>query len=63
VVGSSGYFNSRPRLLLPVMVVLVPLGFALARARTRALVPTLAGMSLVGCWFGAYMITVWPYTI
>lgn len=63
VVGSSGYFNSRPRLLLPVLVMLVPVAFGLARARPRALVPALAGMSLVGCWFGAYMITVWPYTI
>jgi hypothetical protein len=65
VVGSSGYFNSRPRLLLPVLVMLVPVAFALAgaRTRTRALVPAVAGMSLVGCWFGAYMITVWPYTI
>ncbi len=63
VVGSSGYFNSRPRLLLPVLVMLVPVAFGLARVRTRALVPAVAGMSLVGCWFGAYMITVWPYTI
>lgn len=63
VVGSSGYFNSRPRLLLPVLVMLVPVAFGLARARTRVLVPAVAGMSLVGCWFGAYMITVWPYTI
>jgi hypothetical protein len=26
-------------------------------------VPCLVAVSLVGCWFGAYMITVWPYTI
>lgn len=63
VAGSSGYFNSRPRLLLPVLVALVPVGYLLARARTVVLVPTLAVVSLVGCWFGAYMITIWPYTI
>ncbi|MGA8114119.1 MAG: hypothetical protein WCA46_10700, partial [Actinocatenispora sp.] len=63
VVGSSGYFNSRPRLLMPVLSVLLPLARALARAPTVVLVPVLVGLGLVGCWFGAYMITIWPYTI
>ncbi|GIL31240.1 mannosyltransferase family protein [Actinocatenispora comari] len=63
VAGASGYFNSRPRLLVPVLSVLLPVGGALLHARTRVLVPCLVAVSLVGCWFGAYMITVWPYTI
>ena len=63
VAGASGYFNSRPRLLVPVMSALLPLGGALLGARNRVLVPCLVAISLVGCWFGAYMITVWPYTI
>lgn len=63
VAGAAGYFNSRPRLLVPVLSALLPVGAALVRARTAVLVPCLVGISLVGCWFGAYMITVWPYTI
>lgn len=63
VVGASGYFNSRPRLLLPVLSVLLPAAGALSRAHTVVLAPCLVGISLFGCWFGAYMITVWPYTI
>ncbi|GAA3518622.1 mannosyltransferase family protein [Actinocatenispora rupis] len=63
VVGAAGYFNSRPRLLVPVLSALLPVGAALVTARTRVLVPCLVGISLLGCWFGAYMITVWPYTI
>jgi hypothetical protein len=62
-VGSAGYYNSRPRLLLPALSALLPAGYALARARTAVLVPVLVVLSLIGCWFGAYMITVWPYTI
>jgi mannosyltransferase PIG-V len=63
VAGSAGYFNSRPRLLVPVLVALSPIAEALAAARTAVLVPCLVGLGLAGCWFGAYMITVWPYTI
>lgn len=63
VVGSAGYFNSRPRLLVPVLSVLLPLAAALTRARTAVLVPLLTGLGLLGCWFGAYMVTIWPYTI
>lgn len=63
VAGSAGYFNSRPRLLVPVLVALLPVAEALAAARTVVLVPCLIALGLAGCWFGAYMITVWPYTI
>jgi len=63
VAGASGYFNSRPRLLVPVLSALLPVGAALLHARTRVLVPCLVAISVTGCWFGAYMITVWPYTI
>ncbi len=63
VIGSSGYYNSRPRLLVPVLSALIPVARALSMARTSVLVPALVGLSLTGCWFGAYMITIWPYSI
>ncbi len=63
VIGSSGYYNSRPRLLVPVLSALFPVARALSVARTSILVPALTGLSLTGCWFGAYMITIWPYSI
>ncbi|MQA25769.1 MAG: hypothetical protein GEU94_09880 [Micromonosporaceae bacterium] len=62
-VGSSGYYHSRPRMLVPVLLWLVPLAVAVGRARPRTAVVALAGATLLGGWYGAYMITVWPFTI
>jgi hypothetical protein len=62
-VGSSGYYHSRPRMLVPVMLWLIPLAVALGRARPRTAAAVLTGVTLLGCWYGAYMITIWPYTI
>jgi hypothetical protein len=62
-VGQSGYYHSKPRLLVPVLVILVPLALALARARTRTAALVLAGYALFGLWYGAYLITVWRFAI
>lgn len=62
-VGSSGYYHSRPRMLVPVVLLLFPLAIVLGRCRTRTGVVVLSGLTVLGCWYGAYMVTVWPYTI
>jgi uncharacterized membrane protein (DUF485 family) len=62
-VGQSGFYHSKPRLLVPALVVLVPAAVALARARTRTAVLILAGYGLFGLWYGAYLITVWRFAI
>ena len=62
-VGSSGYYHSRPRMLVPVVLWLIPVAVALGRARPRTAVVVLTGVTLLGCWYGAYMVTVWPFTI
>ncbi|NJC68168.1 hypothetical protein HC031_00325 [Planosporangium thailandense] len=63
VVGQSGFYHSKPRLLVPALVVLVPPALALGRARTRTAALVLAGYGLFGLWYGAYMITVWRFAI
>jgi hypothetical protein len=63
VIGQGGYYHSKPRLLVPVLLVLVPAAVALARARTRTAVLALAGWAAFGLWYGAYLITVWHYAI
>ncbi|GAA0801192.1 hypothetical protein [Spirilliplanes yamanashiensis] len=63
VVGQAGFYHSKPRLLLPVLLVLVPPVLAAARARPRVAAWALTAYSLVGLWYGAYMLDVWPYTI
>ncbi len=63
IVLSSGLMMSRPRLLLPAFVLLIPLAMALARAR-----PAIAGLVVVpivvgSSWFGAHMLTVFPHAM
>lgn len=63
VVGQAGYYHSKPRLLIPVLLTLVPAGYAAARARPRTAALALTAYAAFGLWYGAYMITVWQYTI
>jgi hypothetical protein len=63
VLGQSGFYHSKPRLLVPALVILVPPALALARARTRTAAFVLAGYGLFGLWYGAYLITVWHFAI
>ena len=62
-VGSAGYYHSRPRMLVPVLVLLIPVAVALARTKPRIAIPIAIALTAAGCWYGAYMITVWPFTI
>ncbi len=62
-VGQAGYYHSKPRLLVPVLIVFVPAALAAGRARTRVAVCGLIGFAAFGLWYGAYMITVWHYAI
>ena len=63
VVGQAGYYHSKPRLLLPALVTILPAAYVAGRARPRAAALGLIGYALFGLWFGAYMTTVWVYTI
>jgi hypothetical protein len=62
-IGQAGYYHSKPRLLVPVLLTLLPGAYAAARTTTRTACLALAGYAAFGLWYGAYMITVWPYTI
>jgi hypothetical protein len=63
VVGQAGYFHSKPRLLLPVLLILVSAALAAGRARPRVAWLSLLAYAAFGIWYGAYMITIWPYAI
>ncbi|WP_408057068.1 hypothetical protein [Streptomyces changanensis] len=62
-LGQSNYFHCKLRLLVPALVFLLPPARALAAARPRTAVAVLAGAVLFGSWYGAHMLTVWPYAI
>jgi hypothetical protein len=63
VVGQAGYYHSKPRLLVPVLLTLVPPAIALGRARPRTAMAVLVAFGLFGLWYGAHMIMVWRYAI
>jgi hypothetical protein len=63
VFGQGGYYHSKPRLLVPALLILVPMATALGRARTSTAALVLTGYTAFGLWYGAYLVTVWHYAI
>jgi hypothetical protein len=55
------YLGSKPRFLLPAMLLGLPLARLLARAPAWVLVPLIALFAAVSTWFGLYLMSVgWP---
>lgn len=52
----SGYFGSRPRLMMPAFPLLLPAAAALCRVRTRTATLTLAGLALASGAYGAFTL-------
>lgn len=63
LLGSGGLMMSRPRLLLPAFVLLIPIAIALARVSRPARLWTCAGIITVTCWYGAHMVSVYPHAM
>ncbi|MFI5888873.1 mannosyltransferase family protein [Actinoplanes sp. NPDC051513] len=63
VYGQAGFYHSKPRLLLPVLLTLLPAAVAAARARPRVAVLSIVAWAAFGLWYGAYLVAVWPYTL
>ncbi|GAA4668433.1 hypothetical protein [Gordonia humi] len=63
VLLSSGLMPSRPRLLLPAFVVLLPVAIRLARSSRPAAISAAVAVALASAWFGAFMLTVFDFAI
>ncbi|MER7662685.1 hypothetical protein [Streptomyces sp. NPDC096193] len=55
-LGASGYFGSKPRLLMPAFPLLLPLAVVLARSRPAYLWATLTALTGVGAVYGAFWL-------
>ncbi|MEU3311211.1 hypothetical protein ACFYZT_16685 [Streptomyces sp. NPDC001591] len=55
-VGGAGFFESKPRFLLPAFPLLLPLAAATARARPRTAVAVTAGLAGLSYGYGAYLL-------
>ena len=62
-LGSNGLMNSKARLLLPAVTLLVPVAVALGRRRPATTVSVLLAAALLSAWFGGYALTGWSYAI
>jgi hypothetical protein len=51
------YLGSKPRFLLPAMLLGLPLARLLARARVWVLIPVIAVLAAASTWFGIYLMT------
>ncbi|WP_347955387.1 hypothetical protein [Gordonia aichiensis] len=63
VLLSDGLMMSRARLLLPAFVLLLPVAVRIARRPRREVVAFGAVVALLSGWFGAHMLTVFPYAV
>ncbi|MFH9074461.1 glycosyltransferase family 39 protein [Streptomyces alboflavus] len=55
-VCASGYFGSKPRLLMPAFPLLLPLAVALARLRTSRAALVVGSVALVSAVYGAFWL-------
>lgn len=62
-VGGAGFFESKPRFLLPAFPLLLPLAAALAKARPRAAVTVTAALAGLSFAYGAYLLTLAPMAL
>ena len=62
-VTTAAYYFTKGRLLLPAFPLLLPLAVPLARAGWGALAVVLPALALASGWYGAYLLTQWPYAL
>ncbi|WP_443058583.1 hypothetical protein [Streptomyces sp. NBC_00442] len=57
-VGGAGFFESKPRFLLPAFPLLIPPALALTKARPRAAVAVTVALAGLSFGYGAYLLTL-----
>lgn len=63
VIGQAGFYHSKPRLLVPALLVLFPAAAAAARTTWRRAAVWITLFAVFGMWYGAYMVSIWRYAI
>ncbi|GLF95910.1 mannosyltransferase family protein [Streptomyces yaizuensis] len=62
-VGGSGFFESKPRFLLPAFPLLLPVARALARARPGPAAVVTGALAAVSFAYGTYLLTLSPVAL
>ncbi|MDP9795661.1 hypothetical protein J2S43_004173 [Catenuloplanes nepalensis] len=61
-LGGEGYYHSKSRLLMPAFPLLIPVAYALARARLPQVAAVVAALTALSAWYGSYLALVWEYS-
>ncbi len=59
---SANWISSKPRFLLPAVLLALPLARLLAPLRTSVLVPLIAVLTVAATWFGLYLTVIARWT-
>ncbi|WP_186768082.1 mannosyltransferase family protein [Streptomyces qinzhouensis] len=62
-IGGSGFFESKPRFLLPAFPLLLPVAVALTKARPRAAIAVIAALAGLSFGYGTYLLTLSPMAL
>jgi hypothetical protein len=58
LVTSANWIGSKPRFILPAILLALPVARLLAPLRTAVLVPLIAVLAVLSTWFGLYLIAI-----
>jgi hypothetical protein len=58
LVSSANWIGSKPRFMLPAILLALPVARLLAPVRTSVLLPLFAVLTALSTWFGLYLITI-----
>ncbi|MGW5674705.1 hypothetical protein ACWEV4_06415 [Streptomyces sp. NPDC003860] len=62
-LGGSGFFESKPRFLLPAFPLLLPIALGLTRARPKTAVAVIAALAGLSFGYGTYLLTLSPIAL
>jgi hypothetical protein len=58
LVSSANWIGSKPRFLLPAILLALPVARLLAPVRTAVLVPLIAVLTVLSTWYGLYLVAI-----
>ena len=58
LVSSANWIGSKPRFMLPAILLALPVARLLAPLRTSVLLPLFAVLTALSTWFGLYLVTI-----
>ena len=57
-IGGAGFFQCKPRFLMPAFPLLIPAAIALARARPRTAWVAVISLGGFSFFYGTYLVTI-----